>query len=87
MHTTPASLLERLRLPEERAAWSRLVQLYTPLLFYWARRAGLQDADAADVVQDVFAVLVQKLPTFAYDRVGGPDARADPAAPGAGRTA
>jgi RNA polymerase sigma-70 factor (ECF subfamily) len=40
------------------------------LLFYWARRAGLQDADAADVVQDVFTLLVQKLPQFAYDRDG-----------------
>jgi RNA polymerase sigma-70 factor (ECF subfamily) len=68
MHTTPASLLGRLRLPSQPQAWSRLVELYTPLLLYWARRAGLQPQDAADLVQEVFIVLVQKLPQFIYDR-------------------
>jgi RNA polymerase sigma-70 factor (ECF subfamily) len=65
---TSASLLERLRQPGEEAAWRRFVELYTPLLFSWARKAGLGDADAADLVQDVFALLVQKLPEFVYDR-------------------
>src|SRR5437763_16387468 len=68
MNTTPASLLERLRRPAEEAAWVRFVELYTPLLFYWARRVGLREPDAADLVQDVFALLVQKLPEFRYDR-------------------
>jgi RNA polymerase sigma-70 factor (ECF subfamily) len=63
----PASLLERLRQPGQEQAWARLVELYTPLLYGWARRAGLRDQDAADLVQDVFAILVQKLPDFAYD--------------------
>jgi RNA polymerase sigma-70 factor (ECF subfamily) len=70
MHTTPVSLLQRLRQPGEQEAWNRFVQLYTPLLFSWARRAGLQDSDAADLVQDVFAVLLKKLPEFVYDRQG-----------------
>jgi RNA polymerase sigma-70 factor (ECF subfamily) len=65
---TPASLLERLRRPDQEAAWRRLVELYTPLLLCWARKAGLGDAGAADLVQDVFALLVQKLPEFDYDR-------------------
>jgi RNA polymerase sigma-70 factor (ECF subfamily) len=43
-----------------------LVRLYTPLLFHWARRLGLQDQDAADLVQDVLLVLVRKLPEFQY---------------------
>jgi RNA polymerase sigma-70 factor (ECF subfamily) len=68
MNTTPASLLEQLRQPAAEGAWETFARLYTPLLFYWARRLGLQDQDAADLVQDVFAVLVQKLPEFAYDR-------------------
>jgi RNA polymerase sigma-70 factor (ECF subfamily) len=67
MHTTPVSLLEQLRQPDPQAAWGRFVALYTPLLLSWARRSGLQDSDAADLVQDVFAVLVQKLPEFHYD--------------------
>lgn len=68
MHTTSVSLLERLRQPAEREAWPRFVQLYTPFLYGWARRAGLQNQDAADLVQEVLVVLVQKLPEFAYDR-------------------
>jgi RNA polymerase sigma-70 factor (ECF subfamily) len=67
MNTTPVSLLERLRHPNEPAAWERFVQLYTPLLCHWARRLGLQGPDSADFVQDVFTVLVQKLPEFRYD--------------------
>src|SRR5581483_8600497 len=66
MHTTSASLLERLRQPSDADAWGRLVRLYTPLLLYWARRLGLQYPDAADLVQDVLVVLVQKLPEFHY---------------------
>ncbi len=65
---TPASLLERLRQPGQEQAWARLVELYTPLLYGWARRAGLQAQDAADLAQDVFAILVRKLPEFVYDR-------------------
>lgn len=65
---TPASLLQQLREPQPQQAWSRFVQLYTPLLFHWARRLGLRDADAADLVQDVLTLLVRKLPEFTYDR-------------------
>jgi RNA polymerase sigma-70 factor (ECF subfamily) len=67
VHTTPASLLERLRRPGEAAAWSRFVDLYTPLLYHWARRVGLPAAAAGDLVQDVLLVLVRKLPEFHYD--------------------
>ena len=46
------------------------MQLYTPLLFFWARRCGETEQDAADLVQDVFVSLVRTLPTFHYDRNG-----------------
>jgi RNA polymerase sigma-70 factor, ECF subfamily len=72
MYTTPVSLLERLRLPAEpkvtEASWARFVELYTPLLFAWACHLNMSEDDAADLVQDVFVVLVRKLPEFAYDR-------------------
>jgi RNA polymerase sigma-70 factor (ECF subfamily) len=64
---TPASLLERLRGPTDPASWERFVNLYTPLLFHWVRRLGVTDPAAADLVQDVFAILVEKLPGFRYD--------------------
>jgi RNA polymerase sigma-70 factor, ECF subfamily len=68
MHTTPVSLLERLRRPGDQQAWAHFVDLYTPLIYSWARRRGLQAQDASDLVQDVFTLLVRKLPQFSYDR-------------------
>ena len=68
MYSTSSSLLERLRQPQAEEAWGRFVRLYTPLLFHWARRAGLPRQDAADLVQDVLALLVRKMPQFHYDR-------------------
>jgi RNA polymerase sigma-70 factor (ECF subfamily) len=71
MHTTPASLLERMNRPDERAvAWARFVELYTPLLFAWAARSGVPAQDAADLVQNVFVTLLRRLPEFRYDERG-----------------
>jgi RNA polymerase sigma-70 factor, ECF subfamily len=67
MESTSSSLLLRLRRPGEQAAWRRFIDLYTPLLYYWACRMGLPSQDAADLVQDVFVTLVQKMPAFQYD--------------------
>ena len=68
MNTTSVSLLERLRLSgEQQESWQRFVQLYTPLLFHWARKLGVSAEDAADLVQEVLVLLVQKLPEFTYD--------------------
>jgi RNA polymerase sigma-70 factor (ECF subfamily) len=66
MEPTSVSLLERLKRPTDESSWDRFAQLYAPLMFDWARRLGLQDADAADLVQDVFLVVVRKLPEFQY---------------------
>jgi RNA polymerase sigma-70 factor (ECF subfamily) len=68
MHTTSVSLIERLRQPDAEQAWGKFVELYTPLLFYWANRLGLPEADASDLVQDVFTILVRALPEFLYDK-------------------
>jgi RNA polymerase sigma-70 factor, ECF subfamily len=67
MNTTSGTLLARLRRPDDQVAWDRFVRLYTPLLYAWADRAGLPDADIADLVQDTFAMLLHKLPDFEYD--------------------
>jgi len=67
MYTTSVSLLERLRQPGDQEAWSRFVRRYSPHIYDWARRQGLSAEDAADLVQEVFALLVQKMPDFKYD--------------------
>jgi RNA polymerase sigma-70 factor (ECF subfamily) len=71
MDSTSSSLLLRLRHPGEQTAWRRFIDLYTPLLYFWACRMGLRGQDAVDLVQDVFVTLVQKLPQFRYDRGKG----------------
>lgn len=67
MSTTSVSLLERIRQPDAGPAWTRFVELYTPLLFQWARQLGLGPEDAADLVQDIFTILIRKLPEFSYN--------------------
>ncbi|OWK36409.1 RNA polymerase sigma factor [Fimbriiglobus ruber] len=64
MLTTSPTLLDRLRLPNQPEAWARFVHLYTPLMLTWAQRQGLQEADAADLAQDVLIKLVRLLPTY-----------------------
>jgi len=67
VHTTPVTLLQRIRRGDGTDAWDRFVQLYSPLLFFWALKQGANEADAADLVQEVFVVLIQTLPTFEYN--------------------
>jgi RNA polymerase sigma-70 factor (ECF subfamily) len=66
MNSTSPSLLEKLRHPNERAAWERFVDLYAPLLHHWARRLGRQASDADNLVQDVLVTLLEELPRFDY---------------------
>lgn len=74
MLTTSPTLLDRLRQPADQAAWERFATLYTPVLERWARKQGLREADAADLVQDVLLKLVRVLPT--YERQTGRTFRA-----------
>jgi RNA polymerase sigma-70 factor (ECF subfamily) len=64
--TTSATLLERLRDLEDRAAWDRLLALYTPLIRGWLALRVPQPADVDDLAQQVFTVLLEKFPTFAH---------------------
>jgi RNA polymerase sigma-70 factor (ECF subfamily) len=67
MITTPSSLLVRLGQPDAAKHWDRFVALYTPLLYSWTRRLKVPQADAADLLQDLFTCLVEQLPSFTYD--------------------
>src|SRR5580765_7021813 len=64
MTSTPISLLQRLQKAADTEDWKRFVALYTPLMYYWSRKLGLQSHDAADQVQDVFLQLVRKLTNY-----------------------
>src|SRR5688500_2033890 len=52
--TTRASLLLRLRDPRDHDAWVEFVALYEPVICRFLRRSGLQDADALEVLQNLF---------------------------------
>ncbi len=65
---TRASLLVRLGDPADRAAWQQFVELYGRLVYGFARRRGLQDADAADLTQEVFLSLAGGAGQWSYDR-------------------
>jgi RNA polymerase sigma-70 factor (ECF subfamily) len=66
---TSLTLLQRLR-ARESDAWQTLVHLYTPLLYHWCARSGLQGADADDVLQEVFRAVSTHLDGFRRDRPG-----------------
>jgi RNA polymerase sigma-70 factor (ECF subfamily) len=66
---TSRSLLRRVQ-ADEPAAWERLVGLYAPLVFRWAKRRGLRDPDAADVCQDVFQAVAAHIGGFRKERAG-----------------
>lgn len=64
--STPFSLLQRLRQPDQAEAWGRFVDLYTPLIYHWGKKLGLPKGDLPDYVQDVFVLLVREMPGFEY---------------------
>jgi RNA polymerase sigma-70 factor (ECF subfamily) len=64
---TSLGLLERAR-AHDAAAWVRLVALYAPLVFHWCRGWGLQEEDAADVLQEVFQAVATHLGGFRKER-------------------
>ena len=69
--STRSSVIRAVADPENEAAWQRLFDLYAGFVFSIARSKGLNDADADDIVQTVFADLARNLPTFKYDRAKG----------------
>ena len=68
---TRASLLVRLRNARDAAAWTEFVDLYAPLVYGYARKQGLQDADAADLSQEVLRAVAGAIGRLEYDPLRG----------------
>jgi RNA polymerase sigma-70 factor (ECF subfamily) len=68
---TRPSLLVRIRDPQDREAWRQFVALYAPLVHGLCRQRGLQDADAADLTQEVLRAVVTAAPELVYDPARG----------------
>lgn len=71
MPTTRLSLLVRLRDPRDELAWTEFTAIYLPLVHRLARRRGLQDADVADLGQEIFRSVATALERQTYDPARG----------------
>ncbi len=68
---TRASLLVQIRDGSNHAAWHEFMRLYGPLVYGFARKRGLQDADAADLMQTVMRSVAGAIGRLDYDREQG----------------
>jgi RNA polymerase sigma factor (sigma-70 family) len=68
---TRTSLVLQLREPTNHVAWQEFARLYGPVIYGFARKRGLQDADAADMMQDVLRSVSGAIGTLDYDRKRG----------------
>jgi RNA polymerase sigma-70 factor (ECF subfamily) len=64
---TRASLLVRIRDSRDAQAWGQFVDIYAPLIHGYVRKHGLQEADAADLTQEVLGVVSRSIRTLDYD--------------------
>ncbi len=67
--SSSSSLLEAVRNGDPNA-WRRLTEIYGPLVYQWGQRAGLQAADAADILQQVFVSVFASIEGVHWDRPG-----------------
>ena len=68
---TRPSLLISLRDPLNEIAWQHFARLYLPVVFSYCVKRGLQEADAADVAQEVLRVVSAKIRDFEYEPAHG----------------
>lgn len=68
---TRRSLLSRLRNLDDQESWRAFFDLYWRMLYKVARRAGLGEADAEDVVQETVVAVARQMPRFRYDATRG----------------
>jgi RNA polymerase sigma-70 factor (ECF subfamily) len=68
---TRRSLLSRLRNWDDQEAWRVFFDTYWKLIYNAAVRAGLNEAEAQDVVQETVIGISRKIPEFVYDPAKG----------------
>ena len=68
---TRESLILRLPSASDAEAWQEFIDLYEPLVIRFARRRGLQDADAREIAQNVFISVAKAVDRWQPDRERG----------------
>lgn len=64
---TRATLIYRLKDWQDQSSWQEFFDTYWKLIYGVARKAGLSDAEAQDVVQETMVSVSKHMPTFNYD--------------------
>ncbi len=64
---TRATLLERLKNPDDQQSHAEFYGLYRNLIYGVALKYGLSDADAQDIIQETMRSVSGKLGSFQYD--------------------
>lgn len=64
---TRATLISRLKNWQDQASWQDFFDTYWKLIYGLARKFGLNDEDAQDVVQETLMSVAQQMPNFEYD--------------------
>ncbi len=68
---TRVTLLARIKDGSDVVAWREFVGLYGPVVYGFARKRGLQDADAADLMQEVLRSVARNAEKMEYDPTRG----------------
>lgn len=68
---TRQSLLSRLRDWQDEEGWREFFETYWRLIYNVARKSGLDDLQAQEVVQATFIYLSRRMPTFRYEPARG----------------
>ncbi len=71
LFATRSSLLTRLKDWEDERSWRVFFDTYWRLIYSAAVKAGLNDAEAQDVVQETVIAVARKMGEFQYDRAAG----------------
>ena len=68
---TRRTLLSRLRNLDDHESWRSFFDLYWRLLYNVARKSGLDDPGAQEIVQETVIAVARKMPEFRYDPARG----------------
>ena len=66
-YPTRPSLLNRLKDTQDHQSWQEFSDVYSRLIFGFALKAGLNETEAQEVVQETLIAAAKNLPEFRYD--------------------
>jgi RNA polymerase sigma-70 factor (ECF subfamily) len=64
---TRATLIQRLKNWQDQTSWQDFFDTYWRLIYGVARKSGMTDAEAQDVVQETMLAVAKHMPAFTYD--------------------